>query len=140
MADKILSESINEKITLIEQVVAAIAQNADEDQLRELREILISLAGVLDRDPGIEMAADDLYAAARVVVLDSPVGLRPLARKHRLLVASSERLVLRLRGVCEREAPNGALASSAAMDVVSAPWRSGFLEVWGTRVLCAPAL
>ena len=49
--------------------IARIEQgNGAEAALRELRGLLLELQGMVARDPGIRMAADDLSAAATAVV------------------------------------------------------------------------
>lgn len=138
MADKSFSKILEEKIAQIEQIVAAIAQDAEETKLRELRNVLISLAGVIERDPGIEMASDDVYSAGLIVVSDAVIGTRPYSRKQRLLVSASERLVSRLERIREGMACDDEVAAPAPSYVV--PFQIGFDGSVGPRPMCEPAL
>ena len=142
MADKTLSPSIDTRIHQIEQAVGAIAQGAGEDELHALRKALIGLASVLDRNPGVEMASDDLYASAAVVVADNAAGAHPSVRKLRLLAGAVGRLTARLRTAGERAAEpcDETAVGPCPADVAAVPWQSGFLGVPGPRVLCAPVL
>ena len=44
-----------------------------------------SLVVLFERDPGLDAATTDLYAAAAAMVQDTPTAAQPLARKRRLL-------------------------------------------------------
>ena len=105
MTHKTFAETIEDRLELIELVVAAIAQGSRGDDLRDLRILLIDLMGLLKRDPGIEAAADDLYAAATALVTDSTAKSQPLARKLRLLKDARQRFSSRLTGAAERIGP-----------------------------------
>ncbi|MBZ6078579.1 hypothetical protein, partial [Microvirga puerhi] len=120
MANTPFSKVLDEKITQIEQIAAAIAEDAEDGELRELRNVLLGIAGVIERDPGIEMASDDLYAAASVAVSDSISGTRPYMRKRRLLESASCRLVGRLRRYRDDAVEAEALEALAQDGVVSA--------------------
>jgi hypothetical protein len=105
MTSKTFEETIRERIEAVELVVALIAQEGREASLHDLRVLLINVMGLLKRNPGIESAADDLYAAASAVVIDSPLGSQPMARKLRLLRAAKQRFCSRLPGAAERNGP-----------------------------------
>jgi len=102
MNPKTFEETIRERIDAVELVVTLIAQEGKESGLHDLRVLLINVMGLLKRNPGIESAADDLYAAAAAVVNDSSLGSQPMARKLRLLRDARERFCSRLPGAAER--------------------------------------
>jgi len=102
MTPKTFEETIRERIEAVEVVVTLIAQEGRENDLHDLRVLLINIMGLLKRDPGIESAADDLYAAAAAHVKDSSAGLQPMARKLRLLKDARERFCSRLPGAVAR--------------------------------------
>jgi hypothetical protein len=78
--DEVL-ESLEPTLTRIEFE----APDADARALREsLRRSLLSLMHLLERDPGIETATADLYAAATVLADDAVRRSLPAARKLRL--------------------------------------------------------
>jgi len=68
-----------------------------EAALRELWATLLGLTTMVARDPGIRLAADDLYAAATALVLDRSLELaRADVRCRRLLKEAHARLRDRL--------------------------------------------
>jgi len=144
MANPKLSRILDEKIAQIEQIVAAIASDGENSSLRELRHVLLGLSCVLPRDPGIEMASDDVYAAAAMVVSDSVSGTRPYTRKQRLLSSSGSRLIERLLRLRSEALESDAVGSSSEGDVCSGygvvPFRIGFDGLVGPRLMCAPVL
>ncbi|MCB8823563.1 hypothetical protein, partial [Microvirga rosea] len=85
MSDMTFSQILDQKMIQIEHIVAALAEDAEDFKLRELRNVLISIASLIGRDPGIEVLSDDVYGAGLVVVGDSVLGTRPYSRKQRLL-------------------------------------------------------
>ncbi len=105
MTDKTFAETIGERIAAIELVTSLIAQEGRGSSLRDLRVLLINIMSLLKRDPGIEAAADDLYAAAAVVVSDISAGAQPGARRLRFLRDARERFCSRLPGVANRRGP-----------------------------------
>ena len=105
MTSKTFEETIRERIEAVELIVSVIAQEGREANLHDLRVLLINVMGLLKRNPGIESAADDLYAAASALVTDSSVGAQPLARKLRLLRDARDRFCARLPGAAERNGP-----------------------------------
>lgn len=59
----------HELLSLIEQAVAGIKRGeGHEPTLHEIGVTLRELEAMVERDPGIRMAADDLYEAAAIVV------------------------------------------------------------------------
>ncbi len=102
MTQKTFEETINDRSATIELVVNLIAQEGRDADLHDLRVLLINVMEMVKRNPGIEWAADDLYAAARAVVKDSALGSQPIARKLRLLNDARERFCCRLAGAVER--------------------------------------
>jgi hypothetical protein len=147
MANSNLSRLLEEKIVQIEAIVAAIASDGESSSLRELRHVLLGLSGMLPRDPGIEMASDDVYAAGAMVVSDSLSGTRPYSRKQRLLASAGARLIARLTRVrdealeaeAEAEAQTPSKAAAPALHGV-VPFRIGFDGMVGPRPMCAPVL
>jgi hypothetical protein len=105
MTLKTFNETIRERVEALELIVTVIAQEGREANLHDLRVLLINVMSLLKRNPGIESAADDLYAAAFALVTDSSVGSQPLARKLRLLRDARDRFCARLPGAAERNGP-----------------------------------
>lgn len=102
MTLKTFEETITERSAAIELIVNLIAQKGGETDLHDLRVLLIDIMGLVRRNPGIESAADDLYAAAAALVKDNSLSLQPIARKLRLLKDARERFCCRLAGATER--------------------------------------
>jgi hypothetical protein len=73
---------------LIEPALAALERGGSEPDLKELRalleSLLIDLMRIVERNPGLEAAAADLFGAASAIVRDNHVGALPHARKMRL--------------------------------------------------------
>jgi hypothetical protein len=100
MAHATFTAKIDEMLGMIERALAAIEQGGGQPELRSLQkllqELLINCMRLLERNPGIEAAAADLYAAASVVVIDSTRNAQPLGRKLRLFREAHLRFRLRL--------------------------------------------
>ncbi len=109
MTHKSFAEIINERLTAIELVVVRIARRGDQSDLRDLRVLLIDVMGLLKRNPGVEAAADDLYAAAAAVAMDTHVDWQPATRKRRLLTDASQRFCGRTRRAAEEGEPEDSL-------------------------------
>ncbi len=96
-------------LELIERALASIEQGGGQPKLRSLQkllqELLINCMRLLERNPGIEAAASDLYAAASALVTDSTQNAQPLARKLRLF--REARLRFRQRLAAARPSENG---------------------------------
>jgi len=105
MLHKTFAETIDERLRAIGWLVDCIGLDPTRDDLRDLRILLIDVIGLLRRDPGIEAAADDLYAATNALVTDNAVGAQPIARKLRLLEDARQRFCGRLNGAAERIGP-----------------------------------
>ena len=89
--------ALDQALYLIEQAVVRIKQG--EGAQAALRELWAALSGVhtiVARDPGIRMAADDLYEAASVLVATQSVGTIVGVRPWRLLKEADARLRDRL--------------------------------------------
>ncbi len=106
MTDKSFAETIRERVAAVEVVAEAIAEHGRETDLRDLRVLLINTMSLLSRDPGVEAAVDDLYAAAREIVNDAAAGVHPVIRNVRCLrgalVRFSERVPV-VSGLSEPE-------------------------------------
>jgi hypothetical protein len=83
---------------LTEQAIARIEQRDDgEAALRELWASLLEIRTLRASDPGIRMAAQDLYEAAAALVIQSRPGITVVdMRRWRLLKQAGLRLRLRL--------------------------------------------
>jgi len=83
---------------LIEEAVARIEQGAGaEAALRDISATLLGLKAMIVHDPGIKMAADDLYESAAVLVAARSVGPAGVdVRRWRLLKEADARLRDRL--------------------------------------------
>jgi hypothetical protein len=88
MNSPVCANRVEEVLGFIEPALARIeseAADADRRDLHEtLRRALINLMRLLERDPGIETATADLYAAATVLAETGPGRTLPAARKMRL--------------------------------------------------------
>ena len=102
MTEKPLDETIQEKLSLISPTLKAIQAGGEQAYLSELqtllRKNLASLLVLFERDPGLDAATTDLYAAAAAIVKDTTAASQPYARKRRLLQEAhmrfNERIVL----------------------------------------------
>ena len=65
----LLTEAVDEAIEAIEAILAQLDRTPDSEAgLGDLRSQILSILWLVERDPGIEAAADDLYNAATAVV------------------------------------------------------------------------
>ena len=89
MGQTLVTDTVDHMVALIDPAVDAIEQGGGEQDLRGLQallqNLLIDLMRVVERNPGIEAAAADLYRAASATVRDNDVHAIPRARKMRLL-------------------------------------------------------
>jgi hypothetical protein len=97
MIDTISRQTIDEQLQTIGRVLYGIERGGGVVHLRDLGLLLIEATGLLERNPGLVAAADDLYAAAEAVVRDSHKGAQPIVRKLRLFRAAHERFSSRMR-------------------------------------------
>src|SRR5215207_1131540 len=113
MAEKSFTDTLEEKLAFISPTVKAIEFGGDQSYLRELqtllRQHLASLVVLFERDPGLDAATADLYAAAAAVVNDTTRASQPLARKRRLLKEAQTRFRERI----STARPNGRRACAA---------------------------
>ena len=113
MAETRFTDTIEEKLALIAPTLNAMEFGGDQPYLRELqtllRQRLASLVVLFERDPGLDAATADLYAAAAAIVQDTTLASQPLARKRRLLKEAQERFQERIATA----RPNGRRACAA---------------------------
>ena len=113
MTETSFTDTIEEKLAFISPTVKAIDFGGDQAYLRELqtllRQHLVSLVVLFERDPGLDAATTDLYAAAAAVVNDTTIASQPLARKRRLLKEAQARFQERIATA----RPNGRRACAA---------------------------
>lgn len=109
IAQKTFGEMIDEKVESIELAVTSIARGATEADLHDLRILLVDVTGLLKRNPGVEAAVDDLYAAAKAIVQDHSLGLQPMFRKQRLLNEANSQLGKQLHATANRVGDQGTL-------------------------------
>jgi hypothetical protein len=107
MTEKTLDEAIHEKLNLIAPTLKAI-QGGDEqaylgDLQTLLRKNLASLLALFERDPGLDAATADVYAAAAAIVNDATAATQPYARKRRLLQEAQVRFEERIAVARPRE-------------------------------------
>lgn len=105
MSDSSIAQTINERIEAVKVVVNLIAHSGKGDDLRDLRVLLINTMSLLKRDPGIEAAVDDLYAAAMAVVKDAASATHASPRFLRILLSASDRFCARLTSATDRLDP-----------------------------------
>jgi hypothetical protein len=113
MTEKTLDEAIHEKLNLIAPTLKAIQSGGERVYLGDLqtllRKNLASLLALLDRDPGLDAATADLYAAAAAIVQDATAATQPYARKRRLLQEAQARFEERIALARPRERRSPAL-------------------------------
>ena len=97
MIDTISHQSLDGHLQTIGRVLSGIERGGGVVHLRDLGLLLIEATGLLERNPGLVAAADDLYAAAEAVVRDSHRGAQPIVRKLRLFREAHERFSSRMR-------------------------------------------
>ena len=88
MMFKILTDAVDEKLALIAPVLREIEQGGQGTDLRDLGSHLVRALRLFERNPGIEAAADDLYAAAVALVRENTSFSQTSARGRRLLKES----------------------------------------------------
>ena len=85
MADKRFTNTIEEKLALIAPTLNTIEFGGDQPYLCELqtllRQHLTSLVVLFERDPRLDAATVDLYAAAAAIVQDTTLASQPLAHR-----------------------------------------------------------
>jgi hypothetical protein len=77
MVDRSHSSALEEMLASIAHVLLRIrAQEDAEAELHTLRAHLLDLLQLVERDPGIEAASDDLYAVAKEIAFGADRGPR----------------------------------------------------------------
>jgi len=113
MTDAISPDEIQERMDHITGNLNAILSGGGQVYLRELQELLqknlAGLLGAFDRNPGLDAATADFYAAAAAIVSDMDVESQPATRKRRLLREAQARFEERIR----MARPNGRKPSAA---------------------------
>ncbi len=113
MAERSFTDTIAEKLALITPTLNAMEFGGDQPYLRELqtllRQHLANLVVLFERDPGLDAATTDLYAAAAALVNDTTRASQPLVRKRRLLKEAQARFQERIATA----RPNGRRACAA---------------------------
>jgi len=102
---RILTEAVDEKLASIASVVREIEQGGQSVDLRDLASHLVRALRLFDRNPGIEAAADDLYAAAAALGGENTKPSFPAARGRRLLKEAHVRFCSRLEAAADRVGP-----------------------------------
>src|SRR5215212_4263070 len=96
-----LDEALNETLGVIQRALDHIrAGDGAEAELRNVHACLLNILELVERDPGIEAACDDLYASAKELALGRDKG----ARMARLMESSMLRLRERLAHALPRSA------------------------------------
>ncbi|KLK89513.1 hypothetical protein AA309_30845 [Microvirga vignae] len=108
MTDKSFEETIRERIAAVELVAESIAGQGRDTDLHDLRVLLINIMSLLMRDPGVEAAVDDLYAAAKAIERDAAIGVHPVPRNVRCLRTALTRFSERVPMVAGLSEPDDA--------------------------------
>ena len=100
MADEHFTDAIEKKLALVTPTLRDIEAGGDQTYLRELqallRQNLESIVVLFERNPGLDAATADLYAAATALVNDCKAASQPLTRKRRLLKEAEARFQERI--------------------------------------------
>src|SRR3954454_5937650 len=92
MAQKTLATALEETLGFIEGSVARVqAGDGADAELRSIRAYLLDVLELVERDPGIEAASDDLYASATALA-GADKGARMLRLTNEALLRFRERL------------------------------------------------
>ena len=98
MTETTFENAVDEMVGRLHSILLTIQQGGGEEALCSLQQQLIDLMGLVERNPGIEAAIGDLYAAAEALVADRAPCSQPIARKVRLLVHAHQRFCEHLSG------------------------------------------
>ncbi len=100
MTDERFTDTIGKKLALLTPTLRDIEAGGDQTYLHKLqtllRQHLESLVVLFERNPGLDAATTDLYAAAAALVNDCTAAAQPLARKLRLLREAEARFQERI--------------------------------------------
>jgi len=100
------AEMVVETVDFVERALARIEQGDGADtELHNVRAYLVNTLELIERDPGIEAAADDLYATAAAFVADQ--GPEHGRRDKRVLQEAFLRLREKLAGAAPSEKARG---------------------------------
>jgi hypothetical protein len=91
MTETTFENAVDEMVGRLHPILLTIQQGGGEEALYSLQQQLIDLMGLVERNPGIESATGDLYAAAEALVADRAACSLPITRKLRLLVHAHQR-------------------------------------------------
>jgi hypothetical protein len=105
MTFKILTDAVDEKLALVAMVLRTIVQGGQAGDLSNLATHLVRALRLFERNPGIEAAADDLYAAAAALVRENTRLSQSTARGRRLLKDAHVRFCSRLGAAADRVGP-----------------------------------
>ncbi len=105
MTFKILTDAVDEKLAVVATVLRTIEQGGQTVDLRDLATHLVRALRLFERNPGIEAAADDLYAAAAALVGKNTMLSQSTARGRRLLKGAHMRFCSRLEAAADRVGP-----------------------------------
>lgn len=91
-----------DRLGFVQGAIAQIARGEGAPAaLREMSAFLLDLLTLVERDPALELAADDLYEAAAMLAADRRAGPNALdPRRWRLLKDAARRFRLRLDAAC----------------------------------------
>jgi hypothetical protein len=97
MTSEAFAQTLAEAVGFIERALTRIEHDDDaEAALREMQAFLLDVMLLIERNPGIEAAANDLQLTAAVLVADRNQGASDVARRLRILRDSSRRFKERL--------------------------------------------
>ncbi len=105
MTFKILTDAVDEKLAVVATVLRTIEQGGQTADLHDLATHLVRALRLFERNPGIEAAADDLYAAAAALVRENRKLSQATARGRRLLKDAHARFRNRLGAAADRVGP-----------------------------------
>jgi hypothetical protein len=90
--------AVGDALSFVELAVGRVAEGeGGEGALRELEAFLIEILALVERDPGLALAADDLHRAAAMIVGDLRPGREGAdVRRRRLLLDAARRFRARL--------------------------------------------
>ncbi|MGV7031558.1 hypothetical protein [Methylobacterium symbioticum] len=95
MTPALVSEMLADRLNGIEAALAQV-RLGQPSAVQELRHHLLDILTLVERDPGLDAAADDLHRAARAIVEIEQTDPGARARHDRLLGDARRRLLVRL--------------------------------------------
>jgi hypothetical protein len=91
-----VARTIDELRGVIARILTAIEEGGGEVNLRDLKLRLIDLAVLIDRDPGLMAAVEDLFNVTAAKVMNRTTAIQPEARMQRLMREARHRFDNRL--------------------------------------------